>query len=138
MSKRGRCAAFMHSIAATVRSRSGAATLCNRRCVLRKTRTAPRQPSHSTPVGLCTTLAYRYCKIVAERGKRPQSLMDDHQAPGAPAKPVLTDAELATHPTVYAADALKGQVVVVSGGTGGIGRAVAWLVARLGGHVAVV
>ena len=59
----------------------------------------------------------------------------DHQAQ---AKPGLTDAELATHPTVFAADALKGMVVVVSGGAGGIGRAIAWLFARLGGHVVVV
>src|SRR3982074_190518 len=59
----------------------------------------------------------------------------DHQAE---AKPGLTDAELATHPTVFAADALKGMVVVVSGGSGGIGRAIAWLFARLGGHVVVV
>ncbi len=49
--------------------------------------------------------------------------MDDQ----ANAKPGLTDAELAVHPTVYAADALKGQVVIVSGGAGGIGRAIAWL-----------
>ena len=59
--------------------------------------------------------------------------MDDR-----PAKLGLTDAELATHPTVYAADALKDQVVVVSGGAGGIGRAIAWLFARLGAHVVVV
>jgi NAD(P)-dependent dehydrogenase (short-subunit alcohol dehydrogenase family) len=58
----------------------------------------------------------------------------DHQAQ---AKPGLTDAELATHPTVFAADALKGMVVVVSGGAGGIGRAIAWLFARLGAHVAL-
>jgi citronellol/citronellal dehydrogenase len=50
----------------------------------------------------------------------------------------LTDAELAIHPTVFASDALKDQVVVVSGGAGGIGRAIAWLFARLGAHVAVV
>ena len=34
----------------------------------------------------------------------------------------LSDDELADHPTVFAADALAGQVVVVSGGAGGIGR----------------
>ena len=50
----------------------------------------------------------------------------------------MTDAELAVHPTVFASDALKGQVVLVSGGAGGIGRAIAWLFARLGAHVAVV
>jgi NAD(P)-dependent dehydrogenase (short-subunit alcohol dehydrogenase family) len=64
--------------------------------------------------------------------------MDDDHVPGSPAKPGLTDAELAIHPTVFAADALKDQVVVVSGGAGGIGRAIAWLFARLGAHVAVV
>jgi citronellol/citronellal dehydrogenase len=60
--------------------------------------------------------------------------MDDQ----ANAKPVLTDAELAVRPTVFAADALKDQVMVVSGGSGGIGRAIAWLFARLGGHVVLV
>ena len=54
------------------------------------------------------------------------------------AKSALADAELAVHPTVFAPDALKGQVVVVSGGAGGIGRAISWLFARLGAHVAIV
>jgi citronellol/citronellal dehydrogenase len=54
------------------------------------------------------------------------------------AMPGLTDDELAIHPTVFAADALKDFVVVISGGAGGIGRAIAWLFARLGAHVAVV
>ncbi|UGY02592.1 SDR family oxidoreductase [Bradyrhizobium quebecense] len=48
-----------------------------------------------------------------------------------------SDDELATHPTVFAADALAGQVVVVSGGAGGIGRAITWLFARLGAHVVI-
>ncbi len=55
--------------------------------------------------------------------------MDDQQ------QPRFTDDELARHPTVYAADALKDQVVLISGGAGGIGRAIAWLFARLGAHV---
>ena len=37
-----------------------------------------------------------------------------------PLKLGLTDAELAVHPTVFASDVLKDQVVVVSGGAGGI------------------
>src|SRR3954454_16143134 len=64
--------------------------------------------------------------------------MADDQVPGPPAKTSLTDAELVVHPTVFANDVLKHQVVVVSGGTGGIGRAIVWLSARLGAHVAVV
>ena len=56
----------------------------------------------------------------------------------SPAKLGLTDEELAVHPTMFAAGACKDQVVVVTGGAGGIGRAIAWLFARLGAHVAVV
>jgi citronellol/citronellal dehydrogenase len=61
--------------------------------------------------------------------------MNDHQTTE---KLGLTDAELAVHPTVYAADAMKNRVVMVSGGAGGIGRAIVWLFARLGAHVAVI
>jgi citronellol/citronellal dehydrogenase len=50
----------------------------------------------------------------------------------------LSDDELSVHGTVFASDALENMVVVVSGGAGGIGRAIAWLFARLGAHVVVV
>lgn len=49
----------------------------------------------------------------------------------------LSDTDLATHDTVFASDALKGRVAVISGGGGGIGRAIAWLYARLGAAVVV-
>ena len=55
-----------------------------------------------------------------------------------PTKLGPTDEELAVHPTMFAAGSLKDQVVVITGGAGGIGRAIAWLSARLGAHVAVV
>jgi NAD(P)-dependent dehydrogenase (short-subunit alcohol dehydrogenase family) len=48
-----------------------------------------------------------------------------------------SDDELARHATVFAADALQDNVVVISGGAGGIGRAIAFLFARLGAHVAL-
>jgi citronellol/citronellal dehydrogenase len=50
----------------------------------------------------------------------------------------LTDDELAIQRTVFAPDALKDMVVVVTGATGGIGRAIAWLFARVGAHVVLV
>jgi citronellol/citronellal dehydrogenase len=59
--------------------------------------------------------------------------MDEHQT-----KSGLGDDELAIHPTVFAPDVLKDFVVVISGGAGGIGRAIAFLFARLGAHVVVV
>ena len=49
----------------------------------------------------------------------------------------LTDADLATWPTVYGDGALKGQTALISGGAGGIGRATAWLLGRLGAKVII-
>jgi citronellol/citronellal dehydrogenase len=49
----------------------------------------------------------------------------------------LDDSALAERATVYASGALSGQVALISGGAGGIGRATAWLFARLGAHVVV-
>lgn len=49
----------------------------------------------------------------------------------------LRDADLAGHPTVYAEGSMAGKTVLVSGGAGGIGRATAWLFARLGATVIV-
>jgi NAD(P)-dependent dehydrogenase (short-subunit alcohol dehydrogenase family) len=47
----------------------------------------------------------------------------------------LSDAQLAEHPTIYGADAYKGRSVLISGGAGGIGRAAAWLLGRLGAKI---
>ena len=49
----------------------------------------------------------------------------------------LSDEDLAHRKTVYAADAMAGEVAVISGGAGGIGRAVAWLYARMGAEVII-
>lgn len=48
-----------------------------------------------------------------------------------------TDEELATASTVYGPGLFDGKVVVVSGGGSGIGKATAWLAARLGARVIV-
>jgi citronellol/citronellal dehydrogenase len=49
----------------------------------------------------------------------------------------LDAAALAAHPTVFAPGTFDGQVVLVSGGAGGIGQAIAWLFGRLGAHVVI-
>ena len=49
----------------------------------------------------------------------------------------LTAAELAAHPTVYRDDLFAGKSVVISGGGTGIGKAMAFLYARLGAGVMI-
>jgi len=45
------------------------------------------------------------------------------------------NAALAEQKTIYAPDAFRGKTALVSGGAGGIGRACAWLLGRLGARV---
>lgn len=49
----------------------------------------------------------------------------------------LEDADLAVLPTVYGPEAFAGKIVLISGGAGGIGRATAWLLGRLGAQVII-
>lgn len=49
----------------------------------------------------------------------------------------LSDEQLATLPSALSERLLENQVVVISGAGSGIGRATAWLAARLGAHVIV-
>lgn len=54
-----------------------------------------------------------------------------------PASFGMTDAELAARPTVYRPNLLEGKSWVVSGGGSGIGKAIAFLAARLGANVTI-
>ncbi len=49
----------------------------------------------------------------------------------------FSDAELLSHPTVYAAELFKGKRVLVSGGATGFGKAIAVLFARLGADLVI-
>ena len=49
----------------------------------------------------------------------------------------MSDAELASRSTVYRSDLLAGKSWVVSGGGSGIGKAIAFLAARLGAEVTI-
>ncbi|MBR0756258.1 SDR family oxidoreductase [Bradyrhizobium jicamae] len=49
----------------------------------------------------------------------------------------LNDADLAVQPTIYGPGAYAGRTVLISGGAGGIGRATAWLLGRLGAKIII-
>ena len=49
----------------------------------------------------------------------------------------MTDEDLAEKSTVFSSDALKGKHIVITGGGSGIGKATAWLFARLGASVII-
>ena len=68
---------------------------------------------------------------VRKRVKAPEEAKADQPRFG------FTDAQLATHPTVYRDDLLAGQSVLVSGGGSGMGKAMAYLFARLGADVTI-
>ncbi|MAO90055.1 MAG: short-chain dehydrogenase [Rhodospirillaceae bacterium] len=50
----------------------------------------------------------------------------------------MSDADLAVHPTVYAPGSFQGKTVLISGAAGGLGRAAAWLLGRLGARLILV
>ncbi len=49
----------------------------------------------------------------------------------------MTDEELASYPVIFRQDLLQGQVVLISGGGSGLGRAMAFLCVRLGAEVMI-
>ncbi len=56
---------------------------------------------------------------------------------GAPKQWGMTDQELATLPLSFRDDALAGRVCVISGGGSGMGRAIAYVLTRLGAQVVI-
>src|SRR5258708_13355677 len=57
--------------------------------------------------------------------------------PDSPKEWGLTDDELAAWPLSFKDDGLAGKVCVVSGGGSGIGRAIAYVLARLGAEIVI-
>lgn len=49
----------------------------------------------------------------------------------------FTNADLAERPTVYRPDLLRGKTILITGGSSGMGKATAFLAARLGANVAI-
>ena len=49
----------------------------------------------------------------------------------------MSDAELASAPTVFRSDLLKDRTIIISGGGSGLGKAMAFLMSRLGGQVMI-
>jgi NAD(P)-dependent dehydrogenase (short-subunit alcohol dehydrogenase family) len=65
---------------------------------------------------------------------------DESLTPKAASEPLrfgMSDADLTSRPTVYRPDLLKGKSWLVSGGGSGIGKAIAFLAARLGAEVTI-
>ena len=69
--------------------------------------------------------------------RHPDQLTPANAAADAGSPFGLTNAQLATMPTVYRDDLLAGKVVLISGGSSGIGKASAFLAARLGAEVVI-
>ena len=63
----------------------------------------------------------------------------DHVSDETAGDPIgMSDTELSQAPTVFRDDAFAGQVVLISGAAGGLGRATAWLLGRLGARLVLV